>query len=116
MITGIRKICRVIRITRIAYTAGGSVINAQMNSSAGTFSSREFSDSVINTHQLNNPQQTEIRHEYKNGRYNPAAVNKKRDNTLYRKQMTIKKIDSSQQMKDTRRKRGGDGNGGKGRK
>ena len=48
----------------------------------------------------------QINHEYKNGRYNPAAVNRKQDRTVYHKQTTIKKIDSSDEMK-LRKKRGG---------
>lgn len=88
--------------------AGGqssSVINTQKNSTTGGVNNNSHTDNVNRQQTVNNHRQ--INHEYKNGRYNPAAVNKKQDRTLYRKQTTIKKIDSTNEMR-LRKKRGGD--------
>lgn len=76
------------------------VVNTQKNSM-----NNSHTDNVNRQQTMNNHRQ--VNHEYKNGRYNPAAVNKKQDRTLYRKQTTIKKIDSSDEMR-LRKKRGGD--------
>ena len=92
--------------------AGGqssSVINTQKNSTTGGVNNNSHTDNVNRQQTVNNHRQ--INHEYKNGRYNPAAVNKKQDRTLYRKQTPIKKLDSTNEMR-LRKKRGGD----KGRK
>lgn len=88
--------------------AGGqssSVINTQKNSTTGGVNNNSHTDNVNRPQTVNNHRQ--INHEYKNGRYNPAAVNKKQDRTLYHKQTTIKKIDSTNEMR-LRKKRGGD--------
>lgn len=88
--------------------AGGqssSVINTQKNSTTGGVNNNSHTDNVNRQQTVNNHRQ--INHEYKNGRYNPAAVNKKQDRTLYHKQTTIKKIDSTNEMR-LRKKRGGD--------
>ena len=74
-----------------------------VNSSGGT-NNNSHTDNAIRQQTVNNNRQ--INHEYKNGRYNPAAVNRKQDRTVYHKQTTIKKIDSSDEMK-LRKKRGG---------
>ncbi len=78
-----------------------SVINTQNTAVSGGVSSNSHTDNVSRHNH------SRINHEYKNGRYNPAAVNKKQNRTLYSKQTTIKKIDSSEEMK-LRKKRGGD--------
>lgn len=88
--------------------AGGqssSVVNTQKNSMTGGVNNNSHTDNVNRQQTVNNHRQ--INHEYKNGRYNPAAVNKKQDRTLYHKQTTIKKIDSTNEMR-LRKKRGGD--------
>lgn len=82
-----------------------SVINTQKNSTTGGVNNNLHTDNVNRQQTVNNHRQ--INHEYKNGRYNPAAVNRKQDRTLYHKQTTIKKIDSTNEMR-LRRKRGGD--------
>lgn len=82
-----------------------SVVNTQKNSMTGGVNNNSHTDNVNRQQTVNNHRQ--INHEYKNGRYNPAAVNKKQDRTLYRKQTTIKKIDSTNEMR-LRKKRGGD--------
>ena len=55
----------------------------------GGVNNNSHTDNVNRQQTVNNHRQ--INHEYKNGRYNPAAVNKKQDRTLYHKQTTIKK-------------------------
>lgn len=88
--------------------AGGqtsSVVSTQKNTMSGGVNNNLHTDNMSRQQHVNNHRQ--INHEYKNGRYNPAAVNKKQDRTLYRKQMTIKKIDSTNEMR-IRKKRGGD--------
>lgn len=88
--------------------AGGqasSIVNTQKNNTTGGVNNNSYTNNIDRQQTVNNRRQ--INHEYKNGRYNPAAVNKKQDRTLYRKQTTIKKIDSSDEMR-LRKKRGGD--------
>lgn len=82
-----------------------SVVNTQKNSMTGGVNNNSHTDNINRQQTVNNHRQ--INHEYKNGRYNPAAVNKKQDRTLYHKQTTIKKIDSTNEMR-LRKKRGGD--------
>lgn len=82
-----------------------SVVNTQKNTMSGGVINNPHTDNMSQQQTVNNHRQ--INHEYKNGRYNPAAVNKKQDRTLYKKQTTIKKIDSTNEMK-LRKKRGGD--------
>ena len=76
--------------------------------------SRQYSDNRLNPQQFGSTRQT-INHDYKNGRYNPAAVNKKQSKTLYEKQTMIKKTNSTEELRQ-RRRRGGDRNGRKGSK
>ncbi len=77
-----------------------SVVSTQKNSMNNSHTDNINRQQTVNNHR-------QINHEYKNGRYNPAAVNKKQDRTLYHKQTTIKKIDSTNEMR-LRKKRGGD--------
>lgn len=81
-----------------------SVVNNHNNTTTGGTNNNSHTDNVSRQQTVNNNRQ--INHEYKNGRYNPAAVNRKQDRTVYHKQTTIKKIDSSDEMK-LRKKRGG---------
>ena len=82
-----------------------SIVNTQKNGMTGGVNNNSYADNINRQQTVNNHRQ--INHEYKNGRYNPAAVNKKQDRTLYHKQTTIKKIDSTNEMK-LWKKRGGD--------
>ncbi len=81
-----------------------TVVNNHNNTTTGGTNNNSHTDNVSRQQTVNNNRQ--INHEYKNGRYNPAAVNRKQDRTVYHKQTTIKKIDSSDEMK-LRKKRGG---------
>ena len=83
-----------------------SVINNHNSSMSGGVSNNTHTDNHSSRQQTVN-NRGQINHEYKNGRYNPAAVNKKQNRTLYQKQTTIRKVDSTQEM-NTRKKRGGD--------
>lgn len=82
-----------------------SVVSTQKNTMSGGVINNPHTDNMSRQQTINNHRQ--INHEYKNGRYNPAAVNKKQDRTFYKKQTTIKKIDSTNEMR-IRKKRGGD--------
>ena len=70
-------------------------MNNHNNTTTGGTNNNSHTDNVSRQQTVN-----------KNGRYNPAAVNRKQDRTVYHKQTTIKKIDSSDEMK-LRKKRGG---------
>lgn len=80
-----------------------SVVNNHNNTTTGGTNNNSHTDNVSRQQTVNNNRQ--INHEYKT-EYNPAAVNRKQDRTVYHKQTTIKKIDSSDEMK-LRKKRGG---------
>lgn len=95
-------------------TEQGGVVNNNRSMQAGTVNSRQYSDNRLNPQQFGSTRQT-INHDYKNGRYNPAAVNKKQSKTLYEKQTMIKKTNSTEELRQ-RRRRGGDRNGRKGSK
>ena len=95
-------------------TEQGGIVNNNRSMQAGTVNNRQYSDNRLNPQQFGSTRQT-ISHDYKNGRYNPAAVNKKQSKTLYEKQTMIKKTNSTEELRQ-RRRRGGDRNGRKGSK
>jgi hypothetical protein len=96
--------------SQIVNNAGGqssSVVNNHSRSVQGNINNNSHTDNISRQQTVNNHRQ--INHEYKNGRYNPAAVNKKQNRTLYHKQTTIKKTDTTTEMNLRKKRRNGGG-------
>lgn len=97
--------------TTISQNSGNAFNNSENRTSNKTSVgiNNIHTDNVTGNKMINT--ENRINHEYKNGRYNPAAVNKKRSITTYHKQTAIKKPNTS--TKISRRKKQGGKNGGR---